>query len=123
MAEYKNTVDNEEALGRLEVTDDVIAIIAGLAAVEVEGVFSMSGGITGGIADVLGIRNLSKGIRVESKEEKIYIDIYIIAEFGARIPEVAWNIQERVKNKVENMTGMRVMEANIHVQGINIPKQ
>ncbi len=123
MAENETAVENDEYLGRLEVTDEVIAIIAGLAAVEVEGVSAMSGGITGGIADALGIRNLSKGIRVETKEAKVYIDIHIIAEFGARIPEVAWNIQERVKKNVEKMTGMRVMEANIHVQGINIPKE
>lgn len=114
---------NNENLGSLKVTDDVIAIIAGLATVEVEGVFSMSGGLTGGIAEVLGIKNLSKGIKVETKEEVIYINIYIIAEFGARIPEVAWNIQEKVKKTVERMTGMRVMEANIHVQSVNIPKE
>ncbi len=114
---------NNEYLGNLKVTDDVIAIIAGLATVEVEGVYSMSGGLTGGIAEVLAIKNLSKGIKVETKEENIYINIYIIAEFGARIPEVAWNIQEKVKKTVERMTGMRVMEANIHVQSVNIPKE
>ncbi len=114
---------DSENLGSLKVTDDVIAIIAGLATVEVEGVYSMSGGLTGGIAEVLGIKNLSKGIKVETKEDDIYINIYIIAEFGARIPEVAWNIQEKVKKTVERMTGMRVMEANIHVQSVNIPKE
>lgn len=123
MADNATMTDSEEYLGRLEVTDEVIAIIAGLAAVEVEGVYSMSGGITGGIADALGIRNLSKGIKAETRDNKVYVDIHIIAEFGARIPEVAWNIQENVKKNVEKMTGMRVMEANIHVQGINIPKE
>ena len=117
------TVENSDYLGKLKVTDDVIAIIAGLAAVDVEGVYSMSGGLTGGIAEVLGIKNLSKGIKVESREDLVYINIYIIAEFGARIPEVAWNIQEKVKRTVERMTGMRVMEANIHVQSVNIPKE
>ena len=114
---------NDEYYGQLKISNEVIAIIAGLATVEVNGVFSMSGGLTGGIAEVLGIRNLSKGIRVETKENKIYINIYIIAEFGARIPEVAWNIQETVKKTVERMTGMRVDEANIHVQSVNIPKE
>lgn len=117
------TSDNSGYLGKLKVTDDVIAIIAGLAAVEVEGVYSMSGGLTGGIAEVLGIKNLSKGIKVETRNELVYINIYIIAEFGSRIPEVAWNIQEKVKKTVERMTGMRVMEANIHVQSVNIPKE
>jgi len=114
---------NDDYLGSLRVTNDVIAIIAGLATVEVDGVYSTSGGLTGGIAEALGIKNLSKGIKVETKGNDIYINIYIIAEFGARIPEVAWNIQEKVKKTVERMTGMRVMEANIHVQSVNIPKE
>lgn len=122
MAENEIVQAGEGNLGRLRVTDDVIAIIAGIATVEVAGVFSMSGGLTGGIAEVLGIRNLSKGIKVETKEEKIYINIYIIVEFGARIPEVAWDIQVKVKKTVERMTGLRVIEANIHVQSVNIPK-
>jgi len=116
-------INSEENFGQLRISDDVIAIIAGLAAVEVNGVYSMSGGLTGGIAEVLGIRNLSKGIRVETRDNKIYINIYIIVDFGARIPEVAWNIQETVKKTVERMTGMRVAEANIHVQSVNIPKE
>lgn len=116
-------ITNEESYGQLKISDDVIAIIAGLAAVEVNGVFSMSGGLTGDIAEVLGIRNLSKGIRVETKADKVFINIYIIAEFGARIPEVAWNIQETVKKTVEKMTGMKVAEANIHVQSVNIPRE
>ncbi|HPJ21658.1 MAG TPA: Asp23/Gls24 family envelope stress response protein, partial [Clostridia bacterium] len=111
-------ISSGEEYGQLKISNEVIAIIAGLAAVEVDGVYSMSGGLTGGIAEVLGIRNLSKGIRVETKEDKVYINIYIIAEFGARIPEVAWNIQETVKKTVERMTGMKVMEANIHVQSV-----
>ncbi|MCK5812553.1 MAG: Asp23/Gls24 family envelope stress response protein [Clostridiales bacterium] len=116
------TLNQEENLGKLKVNDEVIAIIAGLAAVEVDGVYSMSGGLTGGIAEVLGIKNLSKGIKVDVKGEKVEVNIYIIANFGARIPDVAWNIQETVKKVVEKMTGMNIIEVNIHVQGINIPK-
>ncbi|MBN2852747.1 MAG: Asp23/Gls24 family envelope stress response protein [Clostridia bacterium] len=119
--EIKN-INSDDNLGQLKVTDEVIAIIAGLATVEVDGVFSMSGGLTGGIAEVLGIRNLSKGIKVDIKGEKVEVNIYIIAEFGARIPDVAWNIQEKVKKVVEKMTGMEIIEVNIHVQGINVPK-
>lgn len=115
-------INSEEKLGELKVIDEVVAIIAGLAAVEVEGVSSMSGGLTGGIAETLGIRNLSKGIKVDVKDEKATVDIYIIVEFGARIPEVAWNIQEKVKRIVEKITGMNIVEVNIHVQGVNIPK-
>ena len=123
MAGGELTTDNNGYLGSLKVTNDVIAIIAGLATVEVDGVYSTSGGLTEGIAQALGIKNLSKGIKVETKGNDVYINIYIIAEFGARIPEVAWNIQEKVKKTVERMTGMRVVEANIHVQSVNIPKE
>jgi uncharacterized alkaline shock family protein YloU len=123
MAGGELTTDNNGYLGSLKVTNDVIAIIAGLATVEVDGVYSTSGGLTEGIAQALGIKNLSKGIKVETKDSDVYINIYIIAEFGARIPEVAWNIQEKVKKTVERMTGMRVVEANIHVQSVNIPKE
>jgi len=114
--------NNDENLGQLKVNDEVIAIIAGLATVEVDGVFAMSGGLSGGIAEVLGIKNLSKGIKVEAKGKKVEVNIYIIAEFGARIPDVAWNIQEKVKKVVEKITGMEIVEVNIHVQGVNIPK-
>jgi len=117
----KNNI-NENSLGELKVTNDVIAIIAGLAAVEIDGVYSMSGGLSGGIAQVLGIKNLSKGIKVDIKGNKVEVNIYIIAEFGARIPDVAWNIQEKVKKVVEKITGVEIVEVNINVQGINIPK-
>ncbi len=116
------TSNQEENLGKLKVTDEVIAIIAGLAAVEVDGVYAMSGGLTGGIAEALGIKNLSKGIKVDVKGDRVEVNIYIIANFGARIPDVAWNIQETVKKVVEKMTGMEIIEVNIHIQGINVPK-
>ena len=115
-------INNSENLGELKVTHEVIAIIAGLAAVEIDGVYSMSGGLSGGIAQALGIKNLSKGIKVDIKGKKVEVNIYIIAEFGARIPDVAWNMQEKVKKVVEEMTGVQIVEVNIHVQGINIPK-
>lgn len=123
MSELGVTTSNqEENLGKLKVTDEVIAIIAGLAAVEVDGVYAMSGGLTGGIAEALGIKNLSKGIKVDVKGDRVEVNIYIIANFGARIPDVAWNIQETVKKVVEKMTGMEIIEVNIHIQGINVPK-
>ena len=101
----------------------MFSIIAGLAAVDVEGVASMSGGFAGGIAEALGMKNLSKGVKVEVGEKEALINLYIIVEYGVRIPEVAWNIQEKVKNSVENMTGLTVTEVNIHVQGINMAKE
>lgn len=109
--------------GKISFDDEVIAIIAGIAATEVEGVAAMSSGIAGGIAEKLGMRNLSKGVKVEVGEKETAIDLYIIVEYGCRIPEVAWNIQENVKKAVESMTGLKVVEVNIHVQGINFDKE
>ncbi len=109
-------------LGVVKIADEVVSIIAGLAATEIEGVSSMSGGIAGGIAEVLGRRNLSKGIKVEVGTEDAKIDIFVVVDYGVRIPDVAWDIQETVKNAVETMTGLKVSYVNVHVQGVHFPK-
>jgi uncharacterized alkaline shock family protein YloU len=109
--------------GQIKIADEVVGIIAGLAATEVKGVAGMSGGIAGGISEMLGRKNLSKGVKVEVGEKEAAIDLYIIVEYGAKIPEVSWEIQEKVKNAVETMTGLNVVEVNIHVQGVNIEKE
>lgn len=119
----KIVVNKENSLGFIRISEDVVAIIAGLAAVSLEGVSSMSGGFAGGIAEALGVKSLSKGVKVEVGEEETRINLYVIVEYGVRIPEVAWNIQEVVKKSVEDMTGLRVTEVNIHVQGINMLKE
>jgi len=106
-------------LGTVKVTDEVVAIIAGIAAMEVPGVAGMSGGIAGEIVEMLGRKNLSKGVKVEVGEKQAAIDLYIIIDYGCRIPDVAWDIQERVKKSVETMTGLNVVEVNIHIQGVN----
>lgn len=109
--------------GQIKIADEVVGIIAGLAATEVKGVAGMSGGIAGGISEMLGRKNLAKGVKVEVGEKEAAIDLYIIVEYGAKIPEVAWEIQESVKNAVQTMTGLNVVEVNIHVQGVNIEKE
>ncbi len=110
-------------IGAIKITDEVVAIIAGIAATEVPGVAGMSGGIAGGIAEALGRKNLSKGVKVEAGEKEAAIDLYIIVEYGFRIPDVAWSIQEKVKKAVETMTGLNVIEVNIHIQGVNIERE
>ncbi len=109
--------------GRITFADDVIAIIAGLAATEIAGVAGMSGGIVGGIAEILGRKNLTKGVKVEVGDKEAEINLYIIVEYGAKIPEVAWNVQENVKKAVETMTGLHVPSVNIHVQGVNFERE
>ncbi|NLZ38857.1 MAG: Asp23/Gls24 family envelope stress response protein [Firmicutes bacterium] len=106
-------------LGTIKIADEVVAIIAGLAATEIEGVAGMSGGLAGDIAGMLGKRNLSKGVKVEVSGNKASIDLFITVKFGARIPDVAWNIQESVKKAVESMTGLEAAKINVHVQGVS----
>ena len=104
----------------IKIADDVIAVIAGAAASEVPGVASMAGGFAGGISEVFsGKKNLSKGIKVEAGEKETRIDVNIIVEYGVRIPDVAFEIQNRVKKAVEGMTGLKVIDVNVHVQGVN----
>ena len=128
--EIKN--ENEEVNGQEEIAlsdndtneiriaDDVVAVIAGVAVSEVAGVAEMAGGFAGGITEVLsGKKNLAKGIKVEVGDKETKIDVNIIVEYGVRIPDVAFEIQNRVKKAVESMTGLKVVEVNVHVQGVN----
>ena len=104
----------------IQISNDVVAVIAGVAVSEVPGVYGMAGGFAGGITEVLkGKKNLAKGIKVDTSENKAKIDVNIIVEYGARIPDVAFEIQNRVKTAVENMTGLKVEEVNVHVQGVD----
>ncbi|HHX50474.1 MAG TPA: Asp23/Gls24 family envelope stress response protein [Clostridia bacterium] len=109
-------------IGSIRIADEVVAVIAGLAATEVEGVAGMSGGIAGGIAEMLGRKNLAKGVKVEVGEKEAAVDIHVIVEFGVRIPDVALNIQQSVKKAIESMTGLKVVETNVHVQGVSFPQ-
>ena len=112
-----NEVNEAEGI---KISNDVIAVIAGVAASEVPGVSAMAGGLTGGLTEALkGKKNLAKGIKVEATEKTAKIDVNIIVEYGSRIPDVAFEIQNRVKKSVETMTGLKVEEVNVHVQGVN----
>lgn len=125
--EKENEVNqNEEVLiegqenNGIRISNDVVAVIAGVAVSEVPGVASMAGGFAGGISEVLsGKKNLSKGIKVDVGEKETKIDINIIVEYGTRIPDVAFEIQNRVKKAVETMAGLKVSAVNVHVQGVN----
>ena len=116
MAEVKN--DSKGNIGSVRIADEVVSTIAGLAATEIEGIAGMSGGIAGGIAEMLGRKNFSKGVKVEVGEKEAAVDLYIIVKYGARIPDVAITAQENVKSAIESMTGLSVVEVNVHVQGV-----
>lgn len=117
----KEIVENQE-LGSVKIADEVVAIVAGLATTEVKGVAGMSGGVVGGIAEILGAKNLTKGVKVEVGEKETAINLFVIVEYGIRIPDVCWEIQEKVKKAVESMTGLNVVEVNVHIQGVNFEK-
>ena len=115
--ETKQNEEVEDTENGIEISNDVIAVIAGVAVSEVQGVASMAGGFAGGISEVFsGKKNMSKGIKVDKTENKAKIDVNIIVEYGSRIPDVAYEIQNRVKKSVEGMTGFKVEEVNVHVQ-------
>lgn len=106
-------------LGNIQIAPEVIEIIAGLATIEVEGVAGMSGGFAGGIAELLGRKNLSKGVKVEVGQREAAVDVSIIVVYGTKIPEVATNIQNNIKRSIEMMTGLHVIEVNVHVHDVH----
>lgn len=111
--------DNSNGYGSVKISNDVVAIIAGVAATEIEGVAGMSGGITGGITEMLGMKNLSKGVKVEVGDKEAAIDLFIVVEYGSKIADLGEKVQENVKSTVETMTGLNVVEVNINIQGVN----
>lgn len=120
MSEENNVLDS---MGSIKISEEVIAIVSGIAASEIEGVAGMSNSFTGGIAELLGKKSLAKGVKVELGETTTSIGISLMVEYGCRIPDVAWEVQEKVKRAVESMTGLEVLEVNIYVDGLVIPKE
>ena len=111
--------ENDENINEIEISSDVVAVIAGVAVSEVPGVSSMSGTFAGITEALSGKKNMAKGIKVEVDPKGAKIDVNIVVEYGTRIPDVAFEIQNRVKKSVEAMTGLKVLEVNIHVQGVS----
>ncbi len=121
MAEFNKTFQiKSDDLGEVRVSEEVVAIIAGLAATEVEGVSSMAGNITNEIVSKLGMKNLSKGIYVEVLDEEIKVDVAINIDYGYAIPDISVKVQERVKSAVENMTGLTVAVVNIRIASVDM---
>ncbi len=105
-------------LGSVRIADEVIASIAGIATMDIPGVVAMSSGLIGGMAEMIGKKNPAKGVKVQVGAREVAVDLYIIVEYGLRIPDVALQVQEKVKEAVETATGMTVLEINVHVQGV-----
>ena len=111
--------ENVNNIGEVKVADEVIAIIAGLAATEIEGVASMAGNITNELVSKLGMKNLSKGVKISVKDETVAVSLALNLEYGYQIPEVSKKVQEKVKSAIETMTGLEVSHVNIRIAAVN----
>lgn len=107
--------------GHVRISDEVVGVIAGIAATEVEGVVGMSMGLVGGLSEMLGKKSPSRGVKVEVGEKEAALDLFIVVEYGVRIPSIAQKVQDNVKRAVESMTGLKVVAVNIHIQGVGVP--
>ena len=114
------TIHQDPNLGEVKIADEVVAIIAALAATEVEGVASMAGNITNELVGKLGMKNLSKGVKVDVTEEHVSVDLSLNIRYGYNIPAVSEQVQEKVSSAIENMTGLTVLDVNIKIAGVNM---
>ena len=112
--------DYNNNLGDIKISDDVVASIAGLAAMEVDGISSIAGNITSDIVRRLGIKNHSMGIKLEITDGSVLIDLYVNLRYGFSIPNVMSQVQDRVKSAIESMTGLKTTAVNIHIIGIEV---
>ena len=117
------TIQNDASKGEIKIADEVVAIIAALAATEVEGVASMAGNITNELIGKLGMKNLSKGVKVDVLEGIVTVSLALNLEYNYSIVEVSARVQEKVKNAIENMTGLEVADVNIKVAGVEMESQ
>lgn len=118
-AEEKNFNTNIDEDGNVCISNEVVATIASITAQEVNGVNGMAGSIKGDFVELLGRKNPGKGVKVSVTGREVVIDMFIIVDYGVKIPDVAWEVQEKTKNEVEAMTGLDVVAVNVNIEGIN----
>ena len=110
----------KDQIGEVQIADEVVAIIAGLAATDVDGVDSLAGNMSNELVGKLGMKNLSKGVKVDVTEDHVSVNMSLNLKYGYSIPKVCETVQEKVKNAIENMTGLTVLEVNIKIAGVNV---
>lgn len=115
-------LQEDNKMGTVKIADDVVAMIASLAATEVDGVSAMVGNITNELMSKVGMKNLTKGVKVEVFEKEVRCDIAVTLEYGYNIPATCQKVQEKVKSAIENMTGLEVSDVNIRIAGVNMQK-
>lgn len=117
------TIKTDESIGEVKIADEVVSIIAGLAAMEVEGVSSMAGKATRELISKLGVKSLSKGVKVDVLEGIVTVSLAINLKYGYSIKDITTKVQEKVKAAIENMTGLEVADVNIRVAGVDVPEE
>lgn len=115
-----NVASSDSALGKIEIAPEVIEVITGIAASEIEGVSTMRGNFATGVVERFGKKSHSKGVKVELTDAGILIDIYVVLNFGVSIPTVAGNLQNNIRQALKNMTALEVNEVNVHVVGVEM---
>lgn len=120
--EKKDTqeLSRKEKLGEVKIADEVVAMIAGLAAMEVEGVDSMAGNITNELVGKLGMKNLNRGVKISVDDDHVSVELSLNMKYGYSIPDVSEKVQERVRTAIETMTGLTVLEVNIKIAGVSM---
>ena len=123
--EEKNTytIKTDDNLGEVKIADEVVAIIAGLAAMEVDGVSSMAGNATRELISKLGMKSLSKGVKVDVLEGIVTVSLALNLKYGYNIMDITAKVQDKVKTSIENMTGLEVADVNIRIAGVDIPEE
>lgn len=115
-------LQEDEDLGTVKIADDVVAMIAGLAATEVEGIAAMAGNISHDLMSKMGVKSLTKGVKVEVLNKKVKAELALVVEYGYNIPATSQRVQEKVKSTIESMTGLEVLDVDIRIAGVNMPK-
>lgn len=123
MGENKDYLSTKQKNGSVHISEDVVSSIAALAANEVEGVCGLSANIGADIADLLGKKNLGRGVKLVFDDDNITIDCYVVALYGYSVLEIAKNVQDKVMTAVESMTGMKVRSVNVDICGITLPRE
>ena len=117
------TIYDDQTIGKVQIADEVVAIIAGLAATEIEGVKSMAGNITNELISRLGMKNLSKGVKVDVLDGIVTVSLTLNLLYGYGVKDISVKVQEKVKSSIENMTGLEVADVNIRVAGVKVPEE
>ena len=116
----KEYITKKKELGEVKIASDVVAAIAALAATEIDGVYSMAGNITNELIGKLGMKNLSKGVKILMEGGIVRVDMMVVVNYGYSIPEISEQVQERVSQQIENMTGLSVSEVNVRIVGVKL---